>query len=361
MRGKTSRREFLSFLATTVGLGVPALVALRAEAEGGEITLTLPAKQMSERANSFKSSFIQNYFKPQTPYPVYRILYESGLLPDDVDAERALGRCGNIVFSSGVATLTVPPTAALVLPYHVDLAAQHLRNQITIAKNVTIPVQVSTDESQVTFSFNPPIGIKQIDRLTIGGVVAPIPEEVDLTDVSINGTSLSYRLHSNATNLNYRIVLDFTTDSGSPKLSLLIAPRFRGRWSAAALLGACCLSMLGCINNGALGGGGGSGQPTAYPNKEICYNQPAPTGYVRIDSKAAGLDGCPSADPSFLNVFVYRDYVDQPSKAQFPVCADAPIPPGYIDVSGAYHDEQGCDAAKYKGTSFGNSRMIYKS
>jgi hypothetical protein len=361
MKDGTSRREFLSFLATAVGLGVPVLAALRAEAQAGEITLTLPAKQMGERATSFKSSFVQNYFKPNAPYPIYRVLYESGLLPDDVEAERTLGRCGNIIFSSGVATLAVQPTASLVLPYHVDLAAQHLRNEVTIAKNVTIPIQMSSDESQLTFSFNPPVSIKQIDRLTLNGVVAPIPQQVDLTDVIISGSSLSYRLHSNATNLNYRIMLDFTTDSGSPKLSFLNGPRSRTPWSVASSVAACCLSLIGCINNGAFGGGSGSGQPTQYPNKEVCYNQSAPTGYVRIDSKAAGLDGCSSADPSFLNVFVYRDYIDQPSKAQFPVCADAPIPPGYIDVSGAYHDEQGCDAAKYKGTSFENSRMIYKN
>jgi hypothetical protein len=145
MDQRTTRRKFLlNSLIATGAAASGTFLAVHVEAEGGGLTLTIPAKQMSDRAKAFKLSFLNNYFVPQAPYPVYRVLYQAGLLPDDLEAERAIGRCGTVIFNGGTATLAVPPIGPLVLPYHVDLTGQHLRNEVTIPPNIKIPIQKST-------------------------------------------------------------------------------------------------------------------------------------------------------------------------------------------------------------------------
>jgi hypothetical protein len=120
------------------------------------------------------------------------------------------------------------------------------------------------------------------------------------------------------------------------------------------------LSLSGCVNHGSVGPGP-SPTPTAFPNLEVCIGAAAPSGYIRIDSAAAGLSGCsPTPSPTTPNVNIYMNYSNQPIGAQFPVCASEAVPPGYIAVSGPYHDDHGCDALVYAGTTFQNERMIYR-
>jgi hypothetical protein len=345
------------FFTTALGAAFTA-AGLRRSFAAGVLTITVPAQQMRSRANGFRHSLLTDYVVPKTPYPIYSVLFRSGLLPDDINAERQLGRCGNIVFAGNVARLSSPPATDLMLPYHILLSDQQLRNQITIPKQLTITITRGPNDESTRFDFSPAIGVHQVDRYTINGIVAPIPADLQLATIYIDANLMRYEL--NASNgISYHLVLDFTKAAGPP----VISGSMRRRGSRlAALVAACCLGLTGCINNVGSGGGSGSSQPPPpYPDQEVCYNQPAPSGYIRINSKAGGLAGCPSTGPTALNIFVYTNYVNQPSKTQLEVCADAPIPSGWYDVSGAYHDEHGCDSAQYSGTSYANARLIYKS
>lgn len=352
MSTNRSRRWFISAGVAIAAVG-GAQLASRA---GGTLTITVPAMQMAKRASDFRRSLISDYLASQTPYPIYSVLFRSGLLPDDIQAEQRLGRCGNIVFANNIATLSAPPSSDLVLPYHILLSDQQLRNEITIPKQLQISITRAAGDQAITFGFSPAIGVKQIDRYTVNGIVAPIPADLKLNALFISDASMRYEFTA-ANGIAYMIVLDFTAASGPPQLSL----RRRssgGSWLALLLAG--CISLTGCVNN--MGGGiNGSGNPPpAYPDKEVCYDQPAPTGYVRINSKIGGLNGC-VASSGVPNIYVYTDYIDQPSKTQLEVCADAPIPPGYYDVSGAYHDDKGCDSDEHAGTTYANARLIYKT
>jgi len=355
-----TRRRFLTHGSLLLAGGT---ILARAAQDGSTITLTFPAKQMAARALAFRNTFLNDYFVRRTPFPIYSVLAQSGLLPDDIDAERSLGSCGSLTFNNGTATFSKPPSSDIMLPYHVELAGQSPRNNVTIPANLKIAIQQSGVDAGLSFTFSPPINVKQIDRLKLNnGVIAPIPESVLVSAVQLDQSALRYGFTSPSNSVHYRIVLDFTQASGDPKLSLGPAHGNRASWTLSALALLISIGLVGCVNNmGNSSGGPGAPVPAPYPDKEVCYNAPVPTGFVRIDSQPAGLSGCPSTGPTDLNVFIYKDYVDQPSKTQFAICSDAPIPPGYIDVSGAYHDDHGCDYLKYQGTPYDNSRLIYKT
>jgi hypothetical protein len=358
MKSLFSRRVFLrasAFLAAGKAFENPLFP------DAKTIVISVPAKGMRDRADAFRKMFVANYLASNTPFPVFSLLAKSGLLPDSLDAERKLGACGNLLATGGVFRLSAPPQADITLPYHAFIADQSLRNEVTIPKDLTIRVQDDAASGRLQVNFQPPIQVHQIDRLTVNGIVAPIPATVLLTQIILDSKQLRYNVTDSKGSPQYAIVLDFALESGAPSIHFEgAALRKPNGFLAAFLTFALCITT-GCVNNVH---GSGSGQPlppTPYPDKEVCFNQSAPPGFIRIDSKSAGLAGCPNTDPTVLNVFVYTDYVNRSSGAQLLVCADAPIPPGWTDASGAYHDDKGCDAAKYVGTQYGNERLIYKN
>jgi hypothetical protein len=357
---KLTRRNFLTQGSLLLAGGT---ILARAAQNGSTITLTFPAKQMAGRASVFRNTFLNDYFVPKKPFPIYSVLAQSGLLPDDISAERSLGGCGSFIFNNGTATFSNPPKSDIILPYHVELAGQSPRNNVTIPAHLKIVIQQTAANAGLSFTFDPPINVKQIDRLKLSnGIVAPIPEIVLVSAVQLDQNALHYDCTSSGNGIKYEIVLDFTQATGDPRVSLGPAHGNKANWALNAFALLLSIGLIGCVNNmGNTTGGPAPPTPTPYPDKEVCYNAPVPTGFVRIDSQPAGLSGCPSTGPTDVNVFIYKDYVDQPSKTQFAICSDAPIPPGYIDISGPYHDDHGCDYLKYQGTPYDNSRLIYKT
>jgi hypothetical protein len=333
-------------------------LGIRATAKGlaqGRLLLVFPAKQMQKRAQAFLDDLQNSYVKTETPYPVYSVLFESELLPDTLASMQAVGHCGNLVPKDGTFRFSKPPAADLALPYHAILDDQSLRNEIILPKDLTIHYTAAAPGQPTSFVFEP-IAVHQVDRLKMNGVVVPIPEHLMLSAIRISALGLRYELAAPDGSAAYGIVLDFTTDAGSPKISYEAELKPVGRSITGAGL-ALLLVLLwaettGCLNHH-------DGPPRAIQDIEQCFNQPAPDGYVRIDSKAAGLAGCPGADPNHLNVFVYTNYSSKPSGTKLLVCSDAPVPRGWIDVSGSYHAEKGCDSARYHGTAYDNVRLIY--
>lgn len=349
-----SRRTFAWSSFLTVGcLGTRAIAKGFAQ---GRLLLVFPAKQMRERAQTFVDDLQNSYVKTGTPYPIYSVLFESELLPDTLASIQAVGHCGNLILKDNAFKFSKAPTADLTLPYHAILDDQTLHNEITLSKDLTIHYTAAAAGQPTSFIFEPAIAVHQVDRLKMNGVVAPIPERLMLSAIRISASGLRYELNTPDGSAAYGIVLDFTSDSGSPKISyeaeLKPVRRSITGMGLALLLALMWAGTTGCQNHQ-------DGPLQAIQDIEQCFNQPAPDGYVRINSKAAGLAGCPSSDPNSLNVFVFTNYSSKPSGTKLLVCSDAPIPGGWIDVSGSYHAEKGCDSARYHGTSYDNVRLIY--
>lgn len=119
---------------------------------------------------------------------------------------------------------------------------------------------------------------------------------------------------------------------------------------------ALCLS--GCVNHG----NAPPGPPGPYPQLEVCYNSSSvPSGYIRVGSKEELRSDCPQASPGQLNVFIYTRYDNLPVGSELLVCADqTTFLPGWEDVSGGYHDANGCDASAHPDPNFANVRLIYR-
>jgi hypothetical protein len=358
-----SRRRILKLGIFSAIPGVAALLSA-GDAGASTLVLTLPAKQMQDRADKFRNDFVVSYLRPNAPYPIYSVLYRSGLLPDNIDAERAIGSRGSLVFNGNKMVFSHPSNAQTILPYHALMADQLIGLEVAVPQDLEITIAQSGDS--LTFGLNPSIGLKVLDKIRISGIVLPIPSQLRFTSATLSKNALRYNL-SNASKPDdrYAVILDFTNNTGSPSIT---SARDSSRPRNASAMAIFCLLLLvatpACVNHGPYTGQAPSQPPpTPYPDKEICFNQPAPTDFIRIDSKAAGLVNCPSTGPTDFNVDVYTDYVNRSSGDQLLVCADAPLPTaaGWVDVSGSYHDEQGCDALKYSGTTYANVRLIRKS
>lgn len=352
---RMNRRTFAWSSFLTLGC-----LGTRAIAKGltqGRLLLVFPAKQMQKRTQAFVDNLQDSYVKTGTPYPIYSVLFESELLPDTLVSMQAMGHCGNLLTKDNAFTFSKRPVADLTLPYHAILDNQTLRIEIILPKNLTIHYTAATAGQPTSFVFEPAIAVHQVDRLKMNSVVAPIPERLMLSAIRSSASSLRYELSTPDESAAYGVVLDFTADSGSPKISYeaKLAPMRRSiRGVGLSLVFALMWTgLIGCQNHN------DGGPPQAIQDIEQCFDQPAPDGYVRINSKAAGLAGCPSSDPNTLNVFVYTNYSSKSSGTKLLVCSDAPIPGGWIDVSGSYHAEKGCDSARYHGSSYDNVRLIY--
>jgi hypothetical protein len=119
---------------------------------------------------------------------------------------------------------------------------------------------------------------------------------------------------------------------------------------------------LGCVNNVGHAGASSGPPPSPYPDIEQCYTNPtAPAGYIRINSQQELSTTCPQTQAGQLNILVFTPYFNLPVGSTLLVCADQQIPPGWIDVSGAYHDAAGCDAAAHPDSGFDNERTIYRT
>jgi hypothetical protein len=343
-----------SSLLTLGSLGTRAIAKSFAQ---GRLLLVFPAKQMQQRAQMFVDDLQNSYVSTGTPYPIYSVLFESELLPDTLASMQAVGRCGDLISKDGTFKFSKAPTADLTLPYHAILDNQTLRNEIVLPKDLMIHYTAAAAGRPTSFTFEPAIAVHQVDRLKMNGVVAPIPERLMLSAIRVSALGLRYELATPDGSAAYGIVLDFTADSGDLKINYEaeLTPMRRSITGIglALLLVLMWAGTTGCQNHH-------DGPPQAIQDIEQCFNQPAPDGYVRIDSKAAGLAGCPSSDPNSLNVFVYTNYSSKPSSTKILACSDAPIPGGWIDVSGSYHAEKGCDAVRYHGTSYDNVRLIYR-
>ncbi len=212
-----SERRFRrgDFIATSLTSLLAVTVTTTRAGAAGTLTLSVPAASMADRTAAFKTMFLRDYFDPKTPFPVYHILYEAQLFPDTLTAERAIGSCGDIIFRGSQAFLQRPPNTPIVLPYHVAIAGQTVRNEVTIPANPII--DIARTQATLGFTFSPTIGIRQIDRLQINGIVLPIPVELRLSTIVISAAGLTYTLHGD-NGLTYNIMLDFTKSSGEPTL-----------------------------------------------------------------------------------------------------------------------------------------------
>lgn len=123
-----------------------------------------------------------------------------------------------------------------------------------------------------------------------------------------------------------------------------------------------CLLITGCINHAGDFNNNNKGDVPVYPNIEQCYTNPtAPAGYIRIDSKQELSQSCPQQQPNQLNILIFAPYTNIAVKSTLLVCADQPIPSGWADISGGFHDASGCDASAHPDTGFANERKIYRT
>lgn len=121
--------------------------------------------------------------------------------------------------------------------------------------------------------------------------------------------------------------------------------------------GGFCFLLAGCINNR-----GATGPPLPYLDIEQCFTNPnAPAGYIRTGSREELRDDCPQAAPGQLNILIFTRYDNLGVGARLVVCADQQIPSGWEDISGGYHDANGCDALAHPDPNFANVRKIYHS
>jgi hypothetical protein len=132
----------------------------------------------------------------------------------------------------------------------------------------------------------------------------------------------------------------------------MIAARLIG----LSLIGALAFLLAGCINNR-----GAMGPPPPYLQIEQCYTNPtAPAGYIRTGSKEELRDDCPQTAPGQLNILIFTRYDNLGIGSRLVVCADQQIPGGWEDISGGYHDPDGCDALAHPDPNFANVRKIYR-
>jgi hypothetical protein len=328
------------------------------------VVIILPAKHMQPRTVDFVKTFVDGYIKTSEPYPIFTVLFRSGLLPDTADSMKAVGACGDLVQHDSSFTFSKPPLNDLKLPYHVFADNQVLRNEVTLPKNLAIATTANSDGTELAASFSPNVSIRQIDQLKVNGEAVPLPNTILLQRIKITGTTLRYEFTNIGASKLYGLVLDFQADSGAPKVDIEVASAISSRpiqrkW--LALLVYVCLGLSGCSKDDLGKRAAQPGpQPTQpFPDREVCSTMPAPAGFIRIGSKVAGLAGCPIINPAVANVNVYTDYTDQPQGEKLLVCADAPVPAGWQDISGSYQDPTGCDSLKYQQAPFANVRLIY--
>lgn len=353
-----SRRAFIR-------TGILSALGVRTSRSAGaapniRVLVILPAKQMQQRTAKFVKTFVEGYLKTSKPYPVFSVLFRSGLLPDTVESMKAVGALGDLVQHDGSFTFSKPPANDLVLPYHMLISDQTLKSEVSVPKNLVITTISNAANGELAFSFSPSVIVRQIDQLKINGAVAPIPKTILVQRIKISDTTLKYEFSNDAGNKLYGVVLDLQKDSGDPAIDFeqaSVAPKPSGtRW--LALVACVCIGLVGCSKDD-FGKRPGQPAPQPFPDQEVCSTGAVPAGFIRIDSKVAGLDKCPIVDPAVANVYVYANYANQPRDTKILVCADSPIPPGWEDLSGSYQDSSGCDSLKFKSSPFANVRLIY--
>jgi hypothetical protein len=95
---------------------------------------------------------------------------------------------------------------------------------------------------------------------------------------------------------------------------------------------------------------------------EVCYNATTTTtGYIRTGSRQELRADCPQTSPGHLNILIFKRYDNLPVGSSLIVCADQQPPASWQDISGGYHDTNGCDAVAHPDSAFANVRKIYRA
>lgn len=314
----------------------------------GWTVLSIPASQMKDRAAQFRKMMWQSYLQPKLAVPVFELMTQAKIIPQTIAQERELGALGGIATSGNSLVFSKPaPGRVIDATFPVELYGKTFDITVSVPGDLSIGGKWSADQFSFEFGRGMLVGIPQ--TAAVKALPIKIPPRMLLQSIVLDDSQLTYYVvDPTPTGMKLRIKMDF---AAAPNVSVL---RGLKSWLLITCM-MCFIWLTGCTNFGDATGG-----PNPYPDKEVCYNAPAPDGYIRIGSKAAGLSGCPSPQPNALNVNVYTNYSQQPVKTQLQVCSDAPIPNGWMDISGSFHSEDGCDYQKYTHTGYANVRTIYK-
>ncbi|PWT98978.1 MAG: hypothetical protein C5B51_28120 [Terriglobia bacterium] len=207
---------------------------------------------------------------------------------------------------------------------------------VTVFVPDDIEIRVAHTETELVFSAETPFGVQVSGGIQIGGV--PFPTSVlELREIAIDESGVRYRLiQTKGQAQRIDIVLDFHPT--------------RMDYSMAGALKALVVRLASDAGpcTGTPGGGGVGDPSTGIKQQTICADTPIPDGWIKVNTaNDASVCGFPS-DPRLQNVWIIEKYEERPIGTRMTVCADRPrfpsgqdVPTGWI-VKGRHNDPAGC-------------------
>jgi hypothetical protein len=352
-----SRRTALQFACATIAPFSNRLYRLffASPRPAAPCIIAVSADSMRHRVADFRSKFVSDYLRPEKPFPVFGLMAQANALPNDVAVAKKLGARGAMQIANGHMRNSAPSgSGSIVAIFDVDLSGAKFPIKVIVPES--LDVSVSDDGTRLLFAFNTQVLIELTNQPVVG-VPIHLPGAMLLKSISLSDDAFQYELvdradpsRTVAIRLNLKPGAPVNIDCAGNRDASGIFRRFLG----VTVLVFLALPNIGCVNHG-------NAPPGAYEDIELCYSDPnIPTGYIRISSHPGGLAGCPQTSPNQSNVFVYKSYLNLQPGDSTEVCADAPVPNGFEDISGAFRDDAGCDHQIHPESTYLNARTIRK-
>jgi hypothetical protein len=268
---RTRRRILFGAVASSIGAFAfwPRSLASRLLPESLEYCV--PAKNMSERVNAFRKTFIANYLTANKDYPFFEAMSQGKLLPEsNEDINRFLRRG---VFK--VKGITGQPNSRRLTNGGIVFTPSFVAiiNDQAVRLKVRIPnplnIRSDFDSDKLTFQFESKLVIELQEKILSGGVPLPIFEQQVLKSVSLSTAAMVYDFEENFKPENkFSIKLDLT---GEVCPSRNVATWFRQLIRTLSVIALLIFTATSCIieNDGGVHGPARCAAPPCVDEQQI--------------------------------------------------------------------------------------------